>query len=47
MFDVSDVPSFILSLLFSFLFDFALAFAFESFTPLQSRRGQSDISAPL
>ena len=51
MFDVSDVPSFDLSLLFSFLFAIALAFlfphTFESIMPLQTRRAQSDVSAPL
>ena len=47
VFDVSDVPSFD----FSFLFAFALAFlfpdTFESIMPLQTRRAQSDVSAPL
>ena len=52
MFDVSDVPSLDLSLLFfSFFFAFALALlfthTFKRIMPLQSRRAQSDVSAPL
>ena len=60
-FDVSDVPSFDLSLFFPFSLPLRLLLPlplrlslpfsshtlFESIIPLQSRRAQSDVSAPL